>query len=85
MMLQPVGVGIRFLDLAPADLKRLGRLVDGIRDGSVTQAIRRSIEEGKTDLLQELRRRPIDQKVIFALTAGAEEIDALIRDGVPRP
>ena len=80
---QPAGVGLQFIDLTNTDRKRLQRLVDGIRDGSVAQAIRRSIREESTDLLKELRRRPMDQKVIFALSAAGEEIDALIRDGVP--
>jgi len=80
---RPAGLGIQFLDLGPIDVRRLRRLVDGIRDGSVSQAIRRSIREEKRELLEELRRRPMDQKVIFALSAERLEIDALIRDGVP--
>ncbi len=80
---QPAGLGLQFIDLTDRDNKRLQRLVDGIRDGSVAQAIRRSIREESKDMLKELRRRPMDQKVIFALSAAGEEIDALIRDGVP--
>ena len=75
--------GIQFLDPGPTDIRRLRRLVDGIRDGSVSEAIRRSIREENRDVLEELRRRPMDQKVIFALSAERKEIDALIRDGVP--
>jgi uncharacterized protein (TIGR02266 family) len=80
---RPAGLGIQFLDLGPTEIRRLRRLVDGIRDGSVSEAIRRSIREEKRDLLEDLRRRPMDQKVIFALSAERKEIDALIRDGVP--
>jgi len=77
------GLGIQFIDLTPLDRRRLERLVSGLRDGSVVEAIRRSIRETGRDLLQELRRRSADQKVMFALVANGLEIDALIRDGQP--
>jgi hypothetical protein len=72
-----------FIDLTRKDQAKLQRLVDGIRDGSITQSIRRSIREGSGVLLQELRKRPADHKVIFAIAARGEEIEALIRDGNP--
>lgn len=75
------GIGVRFVELSEVDHDRLRRLVRGVRDGSVVQAIRRSLREDGTGLDHELRRRPIDQKLILATFASAEEIDALIRDG----
>jgi uncharacterized protein (TIGR02266 family) len=77
------GMGLRFLDVSPADLDRLRELVEGVRDGSVVEAIRRSIREGRRTLLEELRRRPIEQKMMLALNARTEEILAIIRDGNP--
>ena len=79
----PAGLGIQFIDLSSADRDRLERLVDGIRDGSVVQAIRRSIKDDGRNMLQELRRRPAGEKIIFAACANKQEIDALIRDGNP--
>ena len=56
------GLGLQFLDIDDASHKSLQRLVDGIQDGSVVEAIRRSIREGTSrNLLEEIRRRPIDQ------------------------
>jgi uncharacterized protein (TIGR02266 family) len=78
---QQAGLGIQFLDVSQAHQKKLERLVEGIQDGSVVQAIRRSIREGERNLLDEIRRRPVDQKLMLALQAAGEEIDALIRDG----
>lgn len=80
---RPPGLGIRFLDLDDADRKRLQRVVDGVRDGSVVESIRRSIRESPHGLDQELRLRTPDQKMILAIGARGEEIDALIRDGNP--
>jgi uncharacterized protein (TIGR02266 family) len=79
----PGGLGIMFIDLTRKDKARLQRLVDGIRDGSIAQSIRRSIRESSGLLLQELRKRPADHKVIFAIAARGVEIEALIRDGNP--
>jgi uncharacterized protein (TIGR02266 family) len=79
---QAPGLGIQFLEMDDAIRKKLQRLVDGIQDGSVVQAIRRSIREGGSrSLLEEIRRRPIDQRLMLALQASGEEIDALIQDG----
>ena len=78
---RPPGMGMRFIDVADEDLARLRRLVDGVRDGSVADAIRRTMREGKRTLIEELRRRPVDQKMILAVTARSEEILALIQDG----
>ncbi len=75
------GLGIRFLELSEADKKKLERLVLGVCDGSVVEAIRRSIRENRRNISEELRGRPTDQKVMFAVGARSEEIDALIRDG----
>ena len=79
---QTPGLGLQFLDIDDASRKSLQRLVDGVQDGSVVEAIRRSIREGVSrNLLEEIRRRPIDQRLMLALQATGEEIDALIRDG----
>jgi uncharacterized protein (TIGR02266 family) len=79
---QTPGLGLQFLEIDDASRKSLQRLVDGIQDGSVVEAIRRSIREGASrDLLEEIRKRPIDQRLMLALQAAGEEIDALIRDG----
>ncbi len=56
---------------------------DGVRVGSVVEAIRKSVREGDHNLDQELRGRPVDQKVMLAAVANLEEIRALIRDGNP--
>ncbi len=79
----PPGLGVRFVDLDDTDRRRLHRLVEGVADGSVIQAIRRSMKESGRTLEQELRKRPTDQKMILALNAQAEEFEALIRDGNP--
>jgi uncharacterized protein (TIGR02266 family) len=80
---QRPGVGIRFLNLTKTDRDRLERLVEGVIDGSVAEAIRRAIREEGTDMERELRKRPMDQKLILAFQARAHEIDAVIRDGNP--
>ena len=72
-----------FLDLSDEHRRYLERLVSGIQDGSVAETIRRSLERPGTTLVQELRKRPTDQKVIFAVAARSTEIDALIQDGTP--
>ena len=78
---QPAGLGIRFKNVTPEQQRRIDGIVDGIRTGSISAAIRRSIQDGQKNLGEELRRRSTDQKVIFALSATGMEIDALIRDG----
>jgi len=80
---KPSGIGLRFIDLSPQDGRRLERLVEGLTDGSVVEAIRRNVREGGKQLLHELRDLSTDQKVIFALFAQGQEIDALMRDGHP--
>ena len=77
------GLGIRFIGLTDVDRRKLERLVGGIQDGSVIQAIRRSIREEGKNLETELRKRPTSHKVILALGANAEEVAALIREGNP--
>ncbi len=79
----PAGLGLKFLELTEADIERLHDLMGGVRDGSVVQAIRRSLRANKRTLEQELRKRPTDQKMILALHASGEEIAALIKDGNP--
>ncbi len=79
----PSGIGLMFIDLTDDHRHRLERLVNGIIDGSVTEAIRRSLSRSGRTLLQELRKRPTDQKVMFALAAQHTEIDTLIQDGTP--
>jgi uncharacterized protein (TIGR02266 family) len=80
---RPAGMGIRFLDVSSDNRQRLHRLVEGVRDGSVVDAIRRSMREGRRSLLEELRRRPVDQKMMLAISARTEEIYAILRDGNP--
>jgi uncharacterized protein (TIGR02266 family) len=80
---QQAGLGMRFLDLDDRDRERLQRLVEGVCNGSVAEAIRRGIRESGRSLEEELRRRPIDQKLMLARTATSQEIQALIRDGNP--
>jgi hypothetical protein len=75
------GLGIKFIEMSDADRKSIRRLVDGLQDGSVAEAIRRSLRESPHGLVHELRQRPVDQKVILAISASSEEIDALISDG----
>lgn len=75
------GIGIKFLGIDDGTRRKLERLVLGVQDGSVVQAIRRSIRENRHDISKELRARPTDQKVMFAVGACNEEINALIRDG----
>ena len=78
---RPSGLGIQFVNLDRLHLERLGRLIHGLRDGSVSEAIRRVLREEKRTLGQELRRRTTDEKVMFAMSARGEEIEVLIRDG----
>jgi hypothetical protein len=77
------GLGLQFVDPTDGDLARLRKLVEGVRSGTVVEAIRRSIRESGETLAQVLRARPADQKMMLALTATGEEITALIRDGHP--
>jgi len=79
----PAGLGIRFRNLSDADRNSLQRIVEGVQDGSVVEAIRRSLRESPHGLEQELRRRSVDQKMMLAICAKLEEIDVLIRDGNP--
>jgi uncharacterized protein (TIGR02266 family) len=79
----PAGIGVRFVDVEPSATEQLQRMVAGLQEGSVTEAIRRTVRRGGRPLLEELRRRPADQKVIFAMAAQGTEIDDLIRDGNP--
>jgi len=80
---RPAGLGIEFLAPAEAHKEKLGRLVAGAHSGSVVEAIRNSIREGERTLEQELRSRPVDQKLMLAINARPEEIRALIRDANP--
>ena len=79
----PQGLGIQFVELEDAVRERLERLVQGLCQGSISEAIRSAARERGGDLLRELRRRPAGQKVTFAAGARPLEIDALIRDGNP--
>jgi uncharacterized protein (TIGR02266 family) len=80
---QPRGLGLMFIDLSAGHKAKLEKLIAGIQDGSVTEAIRRSLPSPGTGLLKELRKRPTDQKVMFALSATGQEIDAVIQEGSP--
>ena len=79
----PAGLGIEFIDLTDHDRERLRDLVEGVRSGSIAEALRKSIKESKHPIEVELRHRPTGQKVMLALVANAREITALIRDGNP--
>jgi len=80
---KPPGLGIEFVDLADGHKKKLEDLIDGVRAGSVVEAIRKSVREGERTLDQDLRNRAVDQKVMLAAVATSEEIRALIRDANP--
>jgi len=80
---QQAGLGMRFLEVGDADLERLRRLVDGVCNGSVVDAIRRGIRDSGKTLDHELHMRPVDQKMMLALNATNQEINALLRDGNP--
>jgi uncharacterized protein (TIGR02266 family) len=80
---QSCGMGLRFLDLSDDQVKRLREMVEGVRNGTVVEAIRKNFTGNSRTLTQELRARPTDQKMMLALHATNPEIDALIRDGAP--
>jgi uncharacterized protein (TIGR02266 family) len=80
---KPPGLGIEFVDLTDESRKKLDDLVNGVRVGSVVEAIRKSVREGERTLEQDLRSRPADQKALLATVATQEEVRALIRDGNP--
>jgi len=80
---QQAGLGIQFLDLTEGLASRLKRVVEGVSDGSVVEAIRRGLKESGKGLDLDLRSRPVDQKMMLALNANNQEIMALIRDGNP--
>ena len=80
---KPPGLGIEFIDLDEQARKKLDDLVNGVRSGSVVEAIRKSVREGEHTLEQDLRSRPADQKALLATVATQEEVRALIRDGNP--
>ncbi|GAF99395.1 unnamed protein product, partial [marine sediment metagenome] len=80
---QKHGMGLQFLDLTEEDIERLRNLVDGVQTGSVVSAIRRGIKESSLGLDVVLRGKPTDQKMMLALHASGQEVDALIRDGNP--
>jgi hypothetical protein len=77
------GLAIRLLEASDQDLERLRRIADGEVVGSVVETMRASLREGPARIDIELRRRPADFKMMMALHATGEEIEALIRDGNP--
>ena len=77
------GLGVMLKDLTPTLRDRLDRMVDGTRDGSIVESIRRAVREGTKSLEQQLRGRPTDQKLMLAMQAEGPEIDALLKDGNP--
>ena len=79
---QPQGLGIQFLNLTPDQERRLENLVSQRQDGSAVDAIRNAVRAGK-NLLEELRGRPTEHKMMLATRAQSTEIDALIRNGNP--
>lgn len=80
---QPAGIGMQFVDVSETVLEKLDRMIDGVQSGSAVCAIRASLTAEGTTLDHELRSRPTDQKVMFALQANGREIDALIRETIP--
>lgn len=80
---QQAGLGMRFLEVTELDRKRLRRLVEGVGNGSVVEAIRTAIRESGRTLEEELRARPADQKLMLAIHATNQEAQALIREGNP--
>lgn len=80
---QQAGLGIQFVDMSEEHVSRLKRVVEGVSDGSVVEAIRRGLRDSGKPLDLDLRSRPIDQKMMLALNANNQEIMALIRDGNP--
>ncbi|MFQ5719176.1 MAG: PilZ domain-containing protein [Acidobacteriota bacterium] len=79
----PAGIAVRFMHIKAGAAEQLRRLVAGLHEGSVAEAIRRTVRDGNRPLLDELRRCPADQKVIFAMAARGPELDAVIREGNP--
>jgi uncharacterized protein (TIGR02266 family) len=77
------GLGLKFLEVSDAQLKKLREMVEGVRSGTVVETIRKSLMESTRTLAQELRSRPTDQKMMLALNANSKEIDALVRDATP--
>ena len=80
---KPPGLGIEFIDLGDELKQKLEDLVGGVRTGSVVEAIRKTVREGERTLDQDLRNRPVDQKVMLATVANSDEVRALIRDANP--
>jgi uncharacterized protein (TIGR02266 family) len=77
------GMGLQFLELTEQDRRRLHGLVEGVQSGSVVAAIRRGIKESQLGIDAVLRGKPTDQKMMLALHANNQEIDALLKDGNP--
>jgi uncharacterized protein (TIGR02266 family) len=77
------GLGLKFLEVEDAQLKKLREMVEGVRSGTVVETIRSGLLESTRTLGQELRSRPTDQKMMLAISANNREIDALIRDAAP--
>jgi Tfp pilus assembly protein PilZ len=80
---QKHGMGLQFIELTEQESAQLRNMVDGVQSGSLVAAIRRSIKESSLGLDVVLRSKPTDQKMMLALHASGQEIDALIRDGNP--
>jgi uncharacterized protein (TIGR02266 family) len=80
---QRPGLGIRFLDTSDEDAERLRSLVEGVKSGSVVQAIRNSLKQSGRNPEHELRSRPTSQKLMLAICATESEIRALVRDANP--
>jgi uncharacterized protein (TIGR02266 family) len=80
---QEPGMGMEFIDLTDKDRERLRNLVEGIQSGSIVAAVRREIKESNLGIDVVLRNKPTDQKMMLALNASGQEIDALIRDANP--
>jgi uncharacterized protein (TIGR02266 family) len=79
----PAGLGIQFIKLGKEHHDLLARMLEGVSEASVVDAIRNAVLVGGSSLQRELQHRPTDQKIAFAIRAQANEIEALIRDANP--
>ena len=80
---RPAGLGIEFVEVSDEHRKKLQKIASGLQSGHVVESIRAAVREGNRSLDEELRRRPVDHKLMLAINARHEEIRALIRDANP--
>jgi uncharacterized protein (TIGR02266 family) len=80
---KPAGLGIKFTDATEEAHERLERLVSNRQGGHVVESIRAAVREKGRSLAEELRRRPVDHKLMLAVNPRPEELRALIHDANP--